>query len=466
MCYAYLSDVPYINELQVDITSLAKSRWFTRGWTLQELIAPHTVLFYSRCWHEIGTKSSLRTIIVKTARIHDKALSGAALENFSIAQKMSWASARQTTRIEDLAYSLMGIFNVHMPMLYGEGRRAFFRLQEEIIKRTNDQTIFAWRQPNLHDELGGLLAYSPAAFHASYDIIREESPPAANSDTVTNAGEFSITNKGLFLSFPLKIIGGALTVILECRSRDRPNSMISVRLYGRGHNLRTSANLYNVEGYKRKGDDRLDHISSERITFEYSVRPIYAQIEFIPSTPTELVPTPPKSYLIQSSRFTSLMRLMVKMPEKIYFQPQINMVTNFHYLGPDIGRFTVKVSLSFVWKKLRVEVLNQPNIPPAKVLELEEHEVMSTERTWYSHPNAEDLATEPPDRIIWSLPGDTHLLLIAIRSKLIGGLKMQEVELDLCERLPSSHPGSPLHLQANTPRPSVQPESFRGSAPK
>jgi hypothetical protein len=80
---------------------------------------------------------------------------------------MSWAACRQTTRIEDIAYSLMGIFNVFMPMLYGEGRRAFIRLQEEIIKQTEDSTIFAWEANDTgdpHINRRGIFAHSPSEF--------------------------------------------------------------------------------------------------------------------------------------------------------------------------------------------------------------------------------------------------------------------------------------------------------------
>jgi len=88
-----------------------KSCWFSRGWTLQELIAPSSVIFYDSSWMEIGTKSSLQDIITKATKIPADMLVGYAnLNDYSVAQKMSWASRRKTTRVEDIAYCLMGIF--------------------------------------------------------------------------------------------------------------------------------------------------------------------------------------------------------------------------------------------------------------------------------------------------------------------------------------------------------------------
>ena len=137
ICYAYLADVrigPYGFE---DATvAFWDSRWFTRGWTLQELLAPKDVLFYDQNWRQFGSKSSLLAhISIATGIQHNH------IHNFkeaSVAQKMCWASGRKTRRVEDMAYSLMGIFDVNMPLLYGEGKKAFMRLQHEIVKISND----------------------------------------------------------------------------------------------------------------------------------------------------------------------------------------------------------------------------------------------------------------------------------------------------------------------------------------
>ncbi|KAH8803578.1 heterokaryon incompatibility protein-domain-containing protein, partial [Xylogone sp. PMI_703] len=138
VCYAHLADVP-------SKAKFAESRWFTRGWTLQELIAPSTLKFVNEQWKEIGTKSSLGLELSQITGVPVGILLGKDdLESASIAQRMSWASKRETTRDEDIAYCLMGIFGIHMPLIYGEGQRAFIRLQEEIMKVSDDHSLFAW----------------------------------------------------------------------------------------------------------------------------------------------------------------------------------------------------------------------------------------------------------------------------------------------------------------------------------
>ncbi|KAF8850265.1 HET-domain-containing protein, partial [Acephala macrosclerotiorum] len=161
ICYAYLEDVDEdLKEVdgnlnvvgnkrdcpcKVDKQYFSDSRWFTRGWTLQELIAPQKVKFFGSGWNHLGSRRDLSsTISVITKIPHDVLISAHNINMLSVAKKMSWASQRETTRIEDTAYCLLGIFGVNMPLLYGEGDRAFQRLQEELIKETSDQTIFGW----------------------------------------------------------------------------------------------------------------------------------------------------------------------------------------------------------------------------------------------------------------------------------------------------------------------------------
>ena len=141
-CYAFLADVPTDEDYYGERSAFRNSRWFTRGWTLQELLAPSTVEFYGQDWHEIGTKSSLRGVLSETTGIDEEILLNGNFEDASVAKKMSWASKRRTTRVEDIAYSLLGIFGVNMPTLYGEGRHAFTRLQHMIMQSSNDHTIF------------------------------------------------------------------------------------------------------------------------------------------------------------------------------------------------------------------------------------------------------------------------------------------------------------------------------------
>jgi len=139
-CYAYLSDVstkkPKVGDDEPRYSweqAFRKSRWFTRGWTLQELLAPTLVYFYSSDGERFGSKSSLEEMIHDITGIPKSALQGHQLTDFSVKERMSWAEHRNTKKEEDEIYSLLGIFNVSMPLIYGEGReKAFRRLQNEI----------------------------------------------------------------------------------------------------------------------------------------------------------------------------------------------------------------------------------------------------------------------------------------------------------------------------------------------
>jgi hypothetical protein len=157
LCYAFMVDVTSMDDLKT-------SRWFRRGWTLQELIAPRTVLFYSVDWNKIAEKREIRDEISAITGIPQLILDGRPPEGCNVAQRLSWASNRETTREEDMAYCLLGLFDVAMPPIYGEGlTNAFLRLQDELLKRTADQTLFLWT-PTHEPYNQGLLATSPQAF--------------------------------------------------------------------------------------------------------------------------------------------------------------------------------------------------------------------------------------------------------------------------------------------------------------
>ncbi|KAL2067538.1 hypothetical protein VTL71DRAFT_1963 [Oculimacula yallundae] len=200
VCYAYLSDVDSSIFLKSAVEQdFKRSAWFTRGWTLQELLAPQWVEFYDINWQEIGTKSSLAPLI--------KSITGIShLFNYadaSIAQKMCWASLRQTTRVEDQAYCLLGIFGVHMPPLYGEGANAFHRLQLEIISQSDDESIFAWEGRS--NVIAGLLASSPRQFQFSGSVVRlgfDQTNPHMKRQP------YSMTNQGLRLELLLRQTSG------------------------------------------------------------------------------------------------------------------------------------------------------------------------------------------------------------------------------------------------------------------
>ncbi|KAI5982586.1 heterokaryon incompatibility protein-domain-containing protein, partial [Pisolithus albus] len=150
VCYAYLHDVSESTFPSQQNDEFGKSNgwpeWFVRGWTLQELVAPREVKFFNRDWVPLGNKRHLASTLNHITGIPCGVLmDGLARQGLSVAQIMSWAARRKTTRVEDRAYSLMGLFGVHMPMLYGEGKKAFRRLQLEIIREFSDQSIFAWK---------------------------------------------------------------------------------------------------------------------------------------------------------------------------------------------------------------------------------------------------------------------------------------------------------------------------------
>ncbi|KAK8078545.1 hypothetical protein PG996_004715 [Apiospora saccharicola] len=154
---------------------MEQSKWFQRGWTLQELIAPRNVCFYEANWVLLGDKSSLSEALTRKTGIPEEVLRNEKSPRAcSVAQRMSWAAARTTSRVEDQAYSLMGLFNVNMPMIYGEKEKAFIRLQQQIIASSTDESIFAWDLgvlDDLEDAYSGLLAKSPACFAGCGDTI-------------------------------------------------------------------------------------------------------------------------------------------------------------------------------------------------------------------------------------------------------------------------------------------------------
>ncbi|KAI8623199.1 hypothetical protein F5Y19DRAFT_481944 [Xylariaceae sp. FL1651] len=206
ICYAYLSDV-HVSE-------------FTREDSLQELVAPREVNFYDATWNLIGTRTVLADIIHSTTRIDRSifnrrpTLFGVIVEDYSIHNRMTWARGRETTRKEDTAYSLMGIFNVNMPLLYGEGGvKAFERLQEEIIKGSNDQSIL------LHTSHVGPLARSPEDFSSPYRFKQNPNEPENPLQKIKIG--FSISLLLYPLEGPKLILG-----IVESLFEDDPSGII------------------------------------------------------------------------------------------------------------------------------------------------------------------------------------------------------------------------------------------------
>ncbi|EPE35852.1 hypothetical protein GLAREA_05190 [Glarea lozoyensis ATCC 20868] len=193
ICYVYLCDVPVATQQSAEeLEYLRNSEWFTRGWTLQELLAPPHVIFFDQGWNDIGTRRSLRSVLITITRINcidEKST----FKSASVAQKFSWAARRKTTREEDKSYSLMGLLSINMPILYGEGQRAFMRFQEEVLRTSADESIFAWA-PEWYQQyaITSLLAPSIAHFDTCGNIITKKLPTEFN-----RREPYAMTNKGL-----------------------------------------------------------------------------------------------------------------------------------------------------------------------------------------------------------------------------------------------------------------------------
>ena len=213
ICIAYLEDVPK--------RQLLSSSWFDRGWTLQELIGPKTMIFCNHDWHIIGTRIELIAELSHKTKIPDSVLRHATKPSAcSVAQRMSWAAERITTRVEDRAYSLMGLFDVYMPMIYGERERAFLRLQQHIIQKSKDESIFAWctEFPGNSKTYSGLFAPSPSAYVHCSEIIQTR-----------GSGGFSEVNGEL--SIPLQIAAHSMETylaLLHCTHRAKPDDNVSI----------------------------------------------------------------------------------------------------------------------------------------------------------------------------------------------------------------------------------------------
>lgn len=231
ICYAFLDDVSPDADPYDSGGEFIHSEWFTRGWTLQELLAPSYLLFYASDWSPIALRGELIPSIATATGIDKHTMRQMdrdgveVLRCISIAERMSWAANRRTTRVEDIAYCLLGIFGVNMPLLYGEGERAFGRLQEEIIKRSADQSIFAWRRDATRSKAVGIFAVSPACFAGCGDIVQCKAQAASSA-------AFSLTNVGVQIQLPLAWFYDeeplGYYALLQCRPRHLHDTVLAV----------------------------------------------------------------------------------------------------------------------------------------------------------------------------------------------------------------------------------------------
>ena len=276
VCYAYLEDASNFNlQNEKDAEHFGKCRWYSRGWTLQELIAPPEVIFYSKDWIAFGKRQSVTNLLSEITGIDADLLKNPAPEKFfgfSIAKRMSWASKRETTRVEDMSYCLLGLFDVHIPLLYGEGDKAFLRLQEEIVKQYYDHSIFAWGQISDNSTRKfsyaniirtGLLACSPSMFRYSNKIISFR-PQEAFPYTFTNLG----------LGIELSTIDSI--ALLNCHLPNDLHHQLAIYIVKIGNqHYRCDNILYLVD--RRKGEDSKapnEYLKSDIMRFPNSAPPV------------------------------------------------------------------------------------------------------------------------------------------------------------------------------------------------
>lgn len=217
VCYVYLNDVTVNTGFRVCDRSgtrrgSAYSEWFYRGWTLQELLAPEVLAFFDRDWRCIGSRSALADSIEDITGIGAEYLDGSKnMKDACIAVKMSWMAGRKTTRIEDRAYSLLGVFDINLTPVYGEREKSFLRLQRALLEQCTDESLFAWRASKnaiampramdmreCQDGDWGLLAPSPDYFRSCGDLtIKGRGKRSRRAD-----GGFSWTQQGIRLNVP------------------------------------------------------------------------------------------------------------------------------------------------------------------------------------------------------------------------------------------------------------------------
>ncbi|KAJ1329940.1 HET domain-containing protein [Microdochium nivale] len=255
ICFVYLSD--YHDGQRRN--TLGNCRWFGRSWTLQELIGPETVHFYSHEWKFIGAKDDqgFCRLLAKRTRIPTTVLSEPkSFQLASVAQRMSWAADREATREEDCSYSLFGIFEVNLVLLYGEGgKRAFRRLQEEIIRNNSDDSILVWEAvPGVDPDEGfhkektwTALAPSLACFRNAGDVIYKLPKWKAITE------HMAVTPWGISMGVRVREASNKTWAILSSESLSTPDYFcIQICIAGRPGQLPSEVQVY------RRTSPRLD----------------------------------------------------------------------------------------------------------------------------------------------------------------------------------------------------------------
>ncbi|KAK4554956.1 hypothetical protein LTR86_008104 [Recurvomyces mirabilis] len=279
ICFVHLHDLQTSNSTptQPSYQQLARSVWFGRGWTLQELLAPQRILFCNADWQfayhkcngdecdQLPRTAHINQELADATGIQCRSLYRLNLDSLSAAQIFSWGSRRQTTRIEDLSYCLLGLLQVNMPLLYGEGPRAFLRLQQEVLRTKKDETIFVHTDSRL---LGG----HPLSYARSTDVLcllpSRSEPLTISQNTLqltAQAMSISVTDQGLveFWIIPLRCTSDELS-----KTPGRFAILVSRDIDPAG----TTYRIVNDSGLPDPPTDivgcRLSHNGSERTRYE------------------------------------------------------------------------------------------------------------------------------------------------------------------------------------------------------
>lgn len=312
---------------------------------------------YSGDWTLLGSRPRLSRLIRSATGIDQDLLDGSKnLQSYSIAQRMSWASRCHTTRIEDIAYCLLGLFHVSMPLLYGEGERAFRRLQETIIQTTDDETIFAWSGVETNGT--GLLAKKPARFSDAAAIAVDHGAYPRPSYTMTSGG--------LSMEFELSpcLMNTYITLLRCCRALPgRRAQQIGIYL------CRTLVD----DQYRRIPVDDVDLFSAEdqrpKEAWPYDGTPVKTVRVYAADTP--MVPLAPRGGL----------------PAVSFFQPQ-SLPTTIHVLGiaRDELRQTPKLRRRPM-TSLSTEQQLRRHLPPSPICQLGSIPSVSLDTEWQNPPN-------------------------------------------------------------------------------
>ena len=335
VCFIYLEDVPTGLDPFAPRSAFRISRWWTRGWTLQELLAPLHIVFFDTTWERVFSseieqgrfrKSTLPVRSEEIVKRDEKRSEGRLMEvipkmrysllteitgipsavldkelplsKVSAACKFSWASQRMTTRVEDKAYCLMGLLGVNMPLLYGEGERAFVRLQELVIGSSDDISLLAWGYGLSWEEIEELdysrpLARSPTAFRgypkSKYQHIRR--PPKTHS---------TVTGHGLHIELPLRLVDPRNRVWIAIIEESSDEDFEDVRSIALVLRQRGAPDTYTFERARGCSLIRILNVHSAKRLLQTAVsRMVYLQDAAIIAAPAELKKTTNLSRLLR-----------------------------------------------------------------------------------------------------------------------------------------------------------------------